>query len=217
MKHLIALIVVGLITLGVPVVAQQQSAEPEKIVVDTSLLTKEQLQQARMQQKVEQATEVVETAGTAASKAREVGEAVGIAIDGGLTAITKHAADFGRTDVGRFTMFLIAWKLMAEDIINVGGGLVKWLIWFVIFLVFSTALFWSYRRNCVPRRVLVENTKEAGFLAKQTRKYEMFVPNDGITTESGGDFGPWPREAWAILHAVLFVLLLLMSTCASCA
>ena len=208
-------LILALFVVGLPAIAQQQAA-PERIVVDTSLLTAEQLEQARVQQKVQQVTQVVEGAGTVASNAREVGHAVGIAIDGGLTAITKHAAEFGKTDVGRFTMFLIAWKLMAEDVINVGGGLVKWLIWFAIFVLFSIALFWSYRRNCVPRQVVVEETRESGFFGKRTRRYETYVPNGDINSNNTGDWGPWPREAWMLSHGALFVLLMIISGCAAC-
>lgn len=51
-----------------------------------------------------------------------VGGEVGTAVREGLNAVVDVADKFGKTDVGRFTMILVAWKVIGKDIMRIVLG-----------------------------------------------------------------------------------------------
>lgn len=130
---------------------QQQPQESEKIVVDVKDLPPEVVARIRAKQAIETLGEYRQYA--------EMGRAVGIAVDGALTAITKHTAEFASTGVGKFTMFIVAWKVLGGDVVHYTFGL-------LFFLVATCVFLWSWWKNCISRKVLVER-------AGKERKYQI--------------------------------------------
>lgn len=53
-----------------------------------------------------------------------VGGEIGTAVKEGLSAVVDVSEQFGKTDVGKFTMLMIAWKVMGKDIIKIFIGLI---------------------------------------------------------------------------------------------
>jgi len=85
----------------------------------------------------------LETAGKWVGLGREIGTAM----NESLTAITTTASNFAETHLGKFTMVLVAWKVIGTDFLQLCIGL----LWIVIVLVVS---FFMYRNN-TDRRVLM--------------------------------------------------------------
>jgi hypothetical protein len=52
-------------------------------------------------------------------------------------------------------MFIVAWKVMGDQAIQFLNALVHFAGALVEMVVFLPLIIWSYRRNCLPRRVLV--------------------------------------------------------------
>ncbi len=78
-----------------------------------------------------------------------VGKEVGVAVNESLSALTTQADTFSKTGVGKFAMFLVAWKVLGRDFIGFIIG--------VPLLLFGTIMFvWSYRRMCLPYSVLTK-------------------------------------------------------------
>jgi hypothetical protein len=69
-----------------------------------------------------------------------VGKEVGEAVNSSLSAISDNAAKFADTKVGKFSMFIVAWKVLGNDILGV---------FYALILVFIglPVLIWSYRRH----------------------------------------------------------------------
>ena len=119
-----------------------------------------------------------------------VGGEVGTAIKEGLTAVVDVADQFGKTDVGKFTMYMVAWKVIGKDIVRIVLGL-------IFIAVFTWLLIYSFKRTCLERRILVE-TKNAGFMRyPKERKYEIIEPRFG----DGEGLG-----AIRVLHLVFFLI-----------
>ncbi len=97
-----------------------------------------------------------------------VGGEVGNAVKEGLSAVVDVADQFGSTDVGKFTMILVAWKVVGKDFVRIALGL----LWFV-------AITWmflrTYKNTYEPKRMMVKNP---GFL-KYPKEYEIVKPDDG--------------------------------------
>ena len=174
--------VLTMLLLAVPVFAQQttQQTVEETVVVKKSDLTAEQLAKVQHQ-------EVVDKLG-AYKEYAEMGRGVGLAVGESLKAVKDVAVDLSNTNVGKFTMFLIAWKVMAKDVIGMGDVVFGYMVGIPLLFVGGAVLLWSYRRQCIPRRVLVESTKEG-------KKWEMFVPNTNkVDDKIHSSRGPTDKE-----------------------
>lgn len=166
----VRIVLVGLLFTGFAhsALAQQQTSQSqnETVVIKKSDLTTEQLAKVQSQQ-------IKETLGAYAEYA-EMGRGVGLAVGESLKAVKDVAVDFSQSDVGKFTMFLIAWKVMAKDVLNMGDTVFGYLVG-IPFLTLSLLLCAvSYYRQCMPRRVLVE--KGPGLWIWRSKKFEIFDP-----------------------------------------
>ena len=138
------LLTVVLALLVVPITAAAQTPVPAggKITVDRSDLPPDLLKQLETKRQIE-------TAGKWAGLGREIG----LAVNEGLQALTKTADDFSKTGVGRFTMFLIAWKVVGTDFLQLFFGTLFFLTGLVFFV-------WSWYINARTRRILVNGKEE---------------------------------------------------------
>lgn len=178
-----------------PAFAQQQaaSAPEDTVVMKKSDLTSEQLAKVQQQQ-------VKEMLGAYREYA-EMGRGVGLAVGESLKAVKDVAVDLSQTDVGKFTMFLIAWKVMARDVVGMGDMVFGYLVGIPLLFIGGIMLLWSYYKQCIPRRVLIKHTKDGG------KEWQMFVPNEVELNVEGSKIQT--RNIWAIGHVVVAILFLL--------
>jgi hypothetical protein len=107
-----------------------------------------------------------------------LGKSVGIAVREGLEAVTDTAAKFAKTDPGKFTMFIIAYKVIGKDFIQFIIG--------VPMLIIGIGLFiWSYRKNCITRQIPTEMNQD-----DKVKRYEIHEGSD--------------EEKWA--HIIVFLV-----------
>lgn len=172
--------------------APSAPSAPKTYVVPADQLTPGQIAQLEVGEKLE----VVQAVGKYAGVGREIGEGV----SGALGALNDEAQKFGDTQVGHFTMAMIAWKIMGDDVMVVAQDLVGSFVG-VPFLFFGyIAVLWSYRKRCIPHTVCTE--KGAGFFGE--RKYTLVEPGTG----SG-----WDPAGWAIAHAVMAASITVVGSC----
>jgi hypothetical protein len=190
MKRLIVLSALFSIV-SFPAFAGQQAPQPapaEMVMVKKSDLTADQLAKV-------QANEVREQLG-AYSEYAQMGRGIGMAFGEALRSVKDVTLELAGTDVGKYAMILIAWKVMARDVISMGDMVFGYAMGPFFFVIGTSILLWSYRRQCVPRRIVKKSTREGW---KVTREYEMFEPNrDGKVSE------------WALWHLAAEVCLVLL-------
>ena len=190
MKSKMMFLVLAMLALMPALAMAQQVQTPqqeEMIAVPKSSLTAQQLADAQTKLVTQNLEEY--------SKWAQMGKAIGIGVKETLAAVTGETAKFAETDVGKVAMFLVAWKIMADDVPTLLNTMVGYLIGIPLFFIGGIIVVWSYRRMCVPRRVLVEKSADG------TKKYEE---HDPCPQNSGSE---WNREAWMIAHVVVFVIL----------
>jgi hypothetical protein len=153
------------VLLTVTLVAQTQE---ENVTIKKSELTAQQLatveanaQLQKAQAQIDELNKKVETYG----KWVGVGGEVGTAVKEGLSAVVDVADKFGKTDVGKFTMVMIAWKVIGQDVVRIFLGL-------LFFITFTTVLIYIVRKALMSSRKIVENP---GFL-RYPKKYEIIRP-----------------------------------------
>lgn len=150
-------IVLFLLVLAPTMGLAQQTQQEETVTVPKSMLSSAQRQQVE----IDSIKKRAEMYGKWVGIGREVGEAV----NGALHAVTTQTAEFAKTDVGRFTMVLVTWKVMGKDFVRMAVGLLLLGIGIPVWI-------WSYWKTCISRRVLVKTGPD-----KKERQYE--VVNDG--------------------------------------
>ncbi len=121
----------------------------EQIVVNTNDIPPAVLSELRAKSELERI-------GKYAGLGKEIGEGV----NGALSAITENVDKIGETRVGKITIFLVVWKVMGFQFLQVVVGLP---LLFVITIMFV----YSYRKNCTRHPFL---TKE---LPDKTKIYVL--------------------------------------------
>ena len=162
MKKLVALLSVFVLFLAVmPTQAQTTSSEPKL----EDYMTPEQLVEFQKDVEIAQLEKKLETYGNWVG----VGGEVGSAIEEGLSAVVGVADQFGSTDVGKFTMILIAWKVIGKDTVRILLGL--------LFFALITWLFLKvYKGYYRPKKVA---TKKVPFLKRfvESVEYQIIEPD----------------------------------------
>jgi len=171
MKNILGLISVMALLLAIVLPADTfaqanlNGTSGEKVTVSINDLTPDQLAKIEAQRKLEMANKEIETLQKKIETYGEwvgIGGEIGTAVKEGLSAVVDVADKFGKTDVGRFTMVMIAWKVVGQDVVRIILGI-------LFFTVLTIIIVKVYRRVIISRSVLIENP---GFM-KYPKKYEV--------------------------------------------
>lgn len=107
-----------------------------------------------------------------------VGGEVGVAVREGMMAIIDVADKFAGTDIGKYTMVLIAWKVIGDDLSVIGFKLLGILIWLSIMV-----MIWKmYKRLCFERKV--RKTKMP-FWKRMYKEVEYDIKEPVVSDEGG--------------------------------
>lgn len=161
MKRIIALLGIAVMVF-VSAQAQTTTSQPKP----EDYMTAEQLVEFQKDVEIAKLEKKLETYGNWVGVGGEVGEA----IHEGLSAVVDVADQFGTTDVGKFTMVLVAWKVIGKDVVRILLGF--------IFIALVTWLFMKvYRNTYVAKRRLVKRTPQ-GWFRRALKEYQLIEPND---------------------------------------
>ena len=74
------------------------------------------------------------------------------------------------------------------------------------FALATLALLWSYQKQCMRHRILVEKTKEG-------KKWQIVDPDEtlGAKVDEAKHF-VWTRSEWAVGHGVMFLVVVILSS-----
>ena len=78
------------------------------------------------------------------------------ALDGGLKVTTVRVNEFAKTDVGKFAMIGIGWKIFAEDLIDLSSQFFKKVVGFMFFGLFIYILNLGIRIFYIGRMVVMK-------------------------------------------------------------
>jgi hypothetical protein len=142
MKKLILFTILFLSVGLMPTMAQQ--TQDSRILVDPNDLPASVLNELKQKQQVQNIEQKVEQYGRWAGMGKEVGTA----INEGLTAVKDVSIEFSESDLGLFTMGMIAWNVMGEDLTRIIIGL-------IIMLLSLIFILRSYFKTCTQTKVYV--------------------------------------------------------------
>jgi hypothetical protein len=165
MKRILVLPVLLLLALTSVTAQTDYTTSDERIVVNKSDLTPDQIAKLKAEAQLELMEKKLETYGNWVGVGGEIGQA----IDEGLNSVVDVAEKFGKTEVGKFTLVLIAWKVVGQDVVRILLGL--------IFIgMFTWLLIYSFRRTCIDRRVLIKNENPGFMKYPKLREYKIVEP-----------------------------------------
>lgn len=169
----------------VAIVLFSASAVPQDTPQDTVTIPKSELTD---QQKTELEQKDLQDKIDRYGKWVGVGHEIGVAVNEGLTAVTTNANTFAQTPVGKWTMFVIIFKVIGEKIIGYFVGL-------VFFLIGIPVWIWSYRRYIPHKYVHKVNYGPDG--KKTSVEYGHGYGDDLSASDATG---------WAIGHWVILLI-----------
>lgn len=80
-----------------------------------------------------------------------IGREVGIATREGLESVVDVSQKFGGTQVGRFVMFMVAWRVLGKQLLGVVLGIPIWIAGVAMWVYSMRRFFWGWqvitRRN----------------------------------------------------------------------
>jgi len=172
------------------------SQEPEKITVKTSDLTIDQLAKIKAQAEVETMQKKLETYG----KWVGVGGEIGNAVKESLTAVVDVSDKFGKTDVGKFTMVMVGWKIIGKDLLRILFGI-------VFATIYTIFMFRYYKKGFTTYRIPI---KDNGWKFWLPKEYHIVKEaNDRNTSYDGYEVVKWLNivmliAGYAITYAIMF-------------
>lgn len=140
--------------------SQSKPVPSEQVVVSVDDLTPDQLAKIKARKLEDETRQRLETAGEYA----KWGHQVGVAVNETLAAVTEQTAKFADTRVGQWGMFLVTWKIFGKDF-------AAFFVCIPLMMFLNSWILWSYRRNCIPKRILIEHD-----LVNKKKTYEMYEP-----------------------------------------
>ena len=123
------------------------------------------------------------------------GAELGHAVDSSLGALTERADQFSKTGVGKFTLVLVAWRVIGEYFARIVIGL-------GLFLVLIPIWVWSFHRNVVERSVLLK------VLPDKTREYKVVNKRDEFKHSSVAD----QKTCYMLWHWLILGLIVVLNS-----
>jgi hypothetical protein len=146
----------------------------DKIMVDPNDLDPATLAKVKAKQTEEELKAKINTYGNWVG----IGKEVGVAVDEGLTAVTKHATAIADTRIGKVTMFIIAYKVIGKEIVQIICGVTLWFILTIIFII-------SFFKNCMSKTLKDITYHEDGKTIKTIKETLIRGDGESMLTHAG--------------------------------
>lgn len=105
------------------------------------------------------------------------------AMDGGMKVTTERVNEFAKTDVGRYAIVAIGWKIFATDIISLGQSAFNKTVGFILLLTFCWLLKRTIEIMCWGRMIVTK--KEGPWYARNVTKERStpIIKSDGLDSD----------------------------------
>lgn len=96
-----------------------------------------------------------------------VGKVLGQAFKDCWSTVSTDAEKFAQSPAGKWTAFLITWKVMGKDAVDLTKTAVRWAVGVGLFSVILPSLIFLMWRNCATRRVVKKEERTSFFNYKR--------------------------------------------------
>lgn len=84
-----------------------------------------------------------------------LGKEIGLAVGNSLAAVNKEVGAFGESKVGKFTMVIVAWKILGEDVKGFTEAVFGVVIGIPLLIAFNWFMIWFWKRTTSKTRLVV--------------------------------------------------------------
>jgi hypothetical protein len=185
-RALLAIIVAAL-CLSLPAFSQ----DTETVTIPKSQLTD--------QQKADLAANALKAKTDQYGKWVGIGHEVGVAVNEGMSAVTTQANNFAQTPVGKWTMFVIIFKV-------VGNTFMGYIIGAVMAVTIMPFWIWSYRKY-LPKKYLKKVNYDPTTGKKISEDYGYGVSDEDMDEDV---LNGWKAGHWGFLAAWFIAIFVIM-------
>ncbi len=147
--------------------------------VDNNAIANMSMDQLQAYQKVLKIQQETQRTIPSPSKLQEyanVGKALGQAFKECWSTVSTDAEKFAQSDAGKWTAFLITWKVMGKDTLDLVKTTVRWFIGMCIISVITPFFMFLVWKNCVPKRILISKERTSFWNVKKVYSDENSSP-----------------------------------------
>lgn len=126
------------------------------------------------------------------------------AMDGGLKVTTDRVNEFAKTDVGKYAVIAISWKIFSADIISIGESVFAKILGFILLFVFCWVLKRTLETLCWGKMIVVKKEGPWYAVCKTKERTVPLVKDDDIDVNT----------KWTYVTISCVVMFILM--CGSC-
>ncbi len=105
-----------------------------------------------------------------------VGKALGQAFKECWSVVSTDAERFAQSPAGKWTAFLITWKVMGKDAVDLTKTAVRWIVGGSLMSTITIFFAFIVYRNCISKRVLLSEERTSMFNFKRTYSKELSCP-----------------------------------------
>ncbi len=120
-----------------------------------------------------------------------VGKALGQAFKECWSTVSSDAEKFAQSDAGKWTAFLITWKVMGRDAIDLVKTTVKWIVGIGLLVTVTPFFMFMVWRNCISKRNLAVVERTSFWNVKRIYKDRSESPI---------------HESWLILYGLCYLI-----------
>lgn len=120
-----------------------------------------------------------------------VGKALGQAFKECWSTVSTDAEKFAQSDAGKWTAFLITWKVMGKDAIDLVKTTVRWVVGCGLLGIVTPFFMFMIWKNCIVKKVVVSCERTSMWSVKKTYAAS---PRDPI------------HEGWLILYGFCYLI-----------
>jgi hypothetical protein len=96
-----------------------------------------------------------------------VGKILGQAFKDCWSTVSTDAEKFAQSPAGKWTAFLITWKIMGKDAVDLTKMATRWMVGIGLFTVITPCLLVLMWRNCATRRIIKKEERTSIFNYKR--------------------------------------------------
>lgn len=183
------------IFLSLTVLVSGVFAQENVTVLDANTIANMSLTELQAYQKTlkvqQQAASTQMPSATKLQEYAAVGKSLGQAFKECWSTVSNDAEKFAQSSAGKWTAFLITWKVMGKDAIDLVRTTVRWLVGVGLFIIVTPFFMFMIWRNCIAKRILVSSERTGLFSVKRVYDQSSEKPM---------------HEDWLLLYGFCFLV-----------
>src|ERR1051326_4347830 len=161
------------------------NAATDTVEVDVSKLSQVELQAYQRMKAMQAEAQSHNANPEKVSEWAKTGKALGEAFKECWGTVSNDVERFANSKAGMWTAFLITWKVMGHDTVELTKQFIRWVVAFGLLIVGFPTWIYIFRKNCITHRVVKSMTRESFWKVKKTYENSNAVHDNWAAAYAG--------------------------------